>query len=83
MMRQALKVFLTPLWYIQGGFRCTRAQFKYFWKGKRMASFEVQNERRSICETCPFREELNCGECGCFIQEKVEIGESTCPIGEW
>ena len=42
-------------------------------------------ERLDICKACP---ELigplnNCLQCGCFMNIKVRIYESTCPLGKW
>lgn len=42
-------------------------------------------ERLDICRSCP---ELigplnNCRQCGCFMNIKVRIYESTCPLGKW
>jgi hypothetical protein len=47
---------------------------------------ENQSQSRlDICKACP---ELrgpfnNCRQCGCFMNIKVRIYSSTCPLGKW
>lgn len=42
-------------------------------------------ERLDICKTCPelFGPLNNCRQCGCFMNIKVRIYSSTCPLGKW
>lgn len=40
-------------------------------------------ERRLICKKCELRKGLVCGECGCFINAKVQIEEEECPVNKW
>lgn len=42
-------------------------------------------QRLSICKTCPelFGPLNNCRQCGCFMNIKVRIYSSTCPLGKW
>lgn len=70
-------------WLFQAAIRCVKTQYKYLRNGKKMATLEIQNQRRSICEPCEFRDGLKCGECGCPITEKTELKESECPVGKW
>jgi len=35
-----------------------------------------------ICYECPFRKDLRCGKCGCFIAAKTR-SSSKCPEGKW
>lgn len=45
---------------------------------------EVAHERISICEGCEhFTEKRRCTECGCFMNAKVNLAASECPIGKW
>ena len=40
-------------------------------------------KRRLICKNCELRKGLVCGECGCFINAKVQLDEEECPVGKW
>ena len=41
-------------------------------------------ERLAICKSCPELKALNrCGKCGCFMDIKVRLYKSRCPIGLW
>lgn len=42
-------------------------------------------ERMAICQTCPYlKKPLNrCEKCGCFMDLKVILSGSRCPIGKW
>jgi hypothetical protein len=48
-------------------------------------SKEVQDERLSICETCPLLHKLTkkCSECGCLMLFKSKLPNAYCPIGKW
>tara|TARA_R110002033_G_scaffold17824_11_gene48032 strand:+ start:2021 stop:2281 length:261 start_codon:yes stop_codon:yes gene_type:complete len=39
-------------------------------------------ERIRICETCPFGGK-RCDLCGCFVNGKASLLNSSCPIGKW
>ena len=39
-------------------------------------------ERKRICETCPHGGK-RCDMCGCFIQTKITLLNSKCPINKW
>jgi hypothetical protein len=49
------------------------------------ASQEVQDSRRSICDSCEFyNSEMDmCEECGCLIARKIFEVSDTCPQGKW
>ena len=55
--------------------------FKDLTKG-RFAHELVKKERLKICQTCPLGG-IRCQACGCFIQSKVSLQNSTCPLGKW
>jgi len=42
-------------------------------------------ERLAVCKECPelFGPLNNCRQCGCFMNIKVRIYSSTCPLGKW
>lgn len=40
-------------------------------------------ERRAICQDCPYRKGMFCGECGCHLKAKSQIEEEECPKGFW
>jgi hypothetical protein len=43
--------------------------------------------RMEMCEACEFAIKkdttLVCGKCGCWMQAKVKIDASKCPVGKW
>jgi len=39
-------------------------------------------ERIRICETCPFGGK-RCDLCGCFVNGKASLLNSSCPMGKW
>ena len=44
----------------------------------------LREERARICGTCPFGgNRKRCTQCGCFINTKVALLSSECPIGKW
>lgn len=49
------------------------------------ASEEKQDERMSICETCPSFIKLTtqCKECGCIMKMKTKLEQAVCPLGKW
>jgi len=42
-------------------------------------------ERAGICQRCEHyqRSTRQCKECGCFVNFKVILENSSCPIGKW
>jgi hypothetical protein len=49
-------------------------------------SSEEEFERRlSICRECPFfiKRTQQCKKCGCFMNLKVKLERSSCPIKKW
>ena len=46
---------------------------------------EKQDERMSICETCPSFIKLTtqCKECGCIMKMKTKLEQAVCPLGKW
>lgn len=71
------------VYYVAAAGRCVSAQVHYLKGGRRIADFELQNARRAVCEGCDFRDGLKCGECGCFLREKVEMERNVCPMDLW
>lgn len=63
-------------------YRCLKAQMKYL-RTKKLRSFEEQTRVRNICQPCVFREGFKCGECGCFLEEKIAMEDQVCPVGFW
>ena len=43
----------------------------------------LREERARICGVCPFKQKERCTRCGCFIDAKVALLSSECPIGKW
>ena len=53
-------------------------------KGKPLLSTaEKANERIKICEGCEFFKEDRCLKCGCFMNAKIHVESSRCPINRW
>lgn len=48
-------------------------------------SFDVYQERMSICSSCPELIKLTkqCRKCGCFMEAKTKLGNAECPLGKW
>ena len=67
----------------------TKASIKHLADGLVHTTLETQEERRSICRQCPFRDSespvLICShpDCGCYIDSKVVWASEECPIGLW
>jgi ribosomal protein L32 len=42
-------------------------------------------ERASICQRCEHykRSTRQCNECGCFVNFKITLANSSCPVGKW
>jgi hypothetical protein len=45
----------------------------------------VQDERYSICKSCPEFIDLTtqCKKCGCIMKLKTKLEKAVCPIGKW
>jgi hypothetical protein len=53
-------------------------------KGKPLLSTaEKANERIKICNGCEFFKEDRCLKCGCFMNAKIHLESSRCPINKW
>jgi hypothetical protein len=48
-----------------------------------LVSAEVANARLSTCENCNFYKEKRCIKCGCFMEQKVHLHASSCPLNKW
>lgn len=46
---------------------------------------EIAKKRLEICKACPrfVRFTHQCKECGCIMNAKVKLAESTCPLNKW
>jgi hypothetical protein len=47
------------------------------------ASKEDALYRKVICDACPSKAMLLCGECGCLIAAKVRLNAASCPLNKW
>jgi hypothetical protein len=49
------------------------------------APSSIQQERLSICQSCPFyRKKINqCKKCGCIMPQKVKLADASCPVQKW
>ena len=49
------------------------------------ASEEEADARLDICKQCPslIKATTTCKKCGCFMNMKVKLLNSKCPIGKW
>lgn len=53
-------------------------------KGKPLLSnAEKANERIKICNGCEFFKQDRCLKCGCFMNAKIHLESSRCPINKW
>lgn len=43
----------------------------------------LATHRMKSCSDCPFRKEISCGKCGCYLKAKVVTYETTCPEKKW
>lgn len=50
-----------------------------------MAAEELGGERLKVCESCEYmtRYSRQCKLCSCFLDLKVKLLESSCPINHW
>jgi hypothetical protein len=48
-------------------------------------NMQTRLERAGHCQKCEFykRATKQCSQCGCLINLKVTIANSTCPVGKW
>ena len=48
-------------------------------------SIQIRLERAGHCQRCEYyhRTTKQCNQCGCFINLKVTLADSECPIGKW
>ena len=44
---------------------------------------DLRNHRLSICTSCPSNQHAMCVECACFIQTKILLENTTCPLNKW
>jgi len=46
---------------------------------------QIRLERAGHCQRCEHYRRITkqCTECGCFVNFKVTLSESECPIGKW
>lgn len=51
--------------------------------GLTLATQGTKDNRRNICNDCPSRRSILCGQCGCIIRAKTAIDNEKCPIGKW
>jgi len=47
------------------------------------ADAKVKQQRLWVCQSCPERQGIRCGLCGCFLKSKSMLKNSECPIGKW
>lgn len=52
-------------------------------KTSSMTLAKDREERRRICQDCPYRNGKRCTTCGCFIAAKTALADSKCDIGAW
>ncbi len=56
---------------------------KHLLAGRGKTSPEVFEQRISICNLCPSRNDDKCAECGCYLAEKAAIPTAYCPLYKW
>ena len=44
---------------------------------------DLRTKRLAICNVCPSNEYKICTKCACFIEAKVLLENSTCPLDKW
>lgn len=72
-------------------FQMARNVFKQAWDSTKgvlsgrnfLIDADTANNRYNICESCEFLKEKRCTHCGCFMETKVHLESSSCPIGKW
>jgi len=48
-----------------------------------LSTAEKAAERIKICQSCEFFKEDRCLKCGCYMNKKVHVESSRCPINKW
>ena len=48
-----------------------------------LASADKAYKRLEICSTCEFFKENRCSKCGCFMDKKIHLELSQCPVNKW
>lgn len=51
-----------------------------------MAMFASKDDaiaRKAICDVCPKKLGMLCGECGCLVAAKVRLNAASCPLNKW
>ena len=48
-------------------------------------SMQIRLERASHCQKCEhyFRPTKQCKQCGCLVNLKVTLANTSCPVGKW
>jgi hypothetical protein len=44
---------------------------------------ETRNQREEVCASCPSKNGVKCGECGCFLMFLRKVQSATCPLSKW
>ena len=44
---------------------------------------EDKKKRTDICDRCPFKKDIECTDCGCYISPKARMLHSECGQGKW
>ncbi|TFG98284.1 hypothetical protein E4H12_06470 [Candidatus Thorarchaeota archaeon] len=47
------------------------------------ATKQKTQERLSICEVCPARDNKRCTACGCYLPWKTKLKNAECPMDQW
>jgi hypothetical protein len=53
--------------------------------GFEMASEDLRNHRKSICESCEWKDhqQQRCIKCACYIEYATSIAAKKCPLSKW
>ena len=48
-------------------------------------SMQIRLERAGHCQKCEwyYRPAKQCRQCGCFVNFKITLAESECPVNKW
>lgn len=57
--------------------------FHLFNKNNYLKDEIIENNRLKICKKCDFFFSGICKKCGCFMDLKVKLKDSACPINKW
>lgn len=44
---------------------------------------KISEKRMTVCNSCPKRNGLRCGECGCVLALKTRCMSCECPLQKW